>query len=115
VPAPQAVLARRFGLGRPVQGGPAVLSEVATQWDELEPGAEIHLTYETTGQTIVWRFAGLGEPHPDNERLRIARYTEHGSWRSPDQVVELAVWPDDQVAAYAKTPHVAIIQPGSGR
>lgn len=110
-----AFYARKYSLDQPVQGGPEVLSEVRTQWDELEQGAEIHLTYETTGQTIVWRFIGLSEPHPDNQDLRIVRYTEHGSWRNPDQVVELAVWPDDQVAVHAKTPHMAIIQPGSGR
>ncbi|MEV0629524.1 hypothetical protein [Nonomuraea wenchangensis] len=49
------------------------------RWEELEPGAEIRLTYETTGQTVVWRFAGLGEPHPGNPGLRIARYSEHNS------------------------------------
>ncbi|SEU46767.1 hypothetical protein [Nonomuraea wenchangensis] len=88
------------------------LSTVPTRWDELEPGAEIHLTYETTGQTIVWRFAGLGDVHPDNSDLRIARYTEHGSWRDSGQVVELAVPPGNRVAAHVKTPHMTIVSSG---
>ncbi|MEV4083035.1 hypothetical protein AB0J43_22480 [Nonomuraea fuscirosea] len=86
-----------------------------TRWDEVEPGAEIHLTYETTGQTIVWIFAGLGEIHPDNPELRIVRYTEHGSWRDPGQVVELAVRPDARVARSVKTPHLVIVQPEVAR
>ncbi|WP_431928753.1 hypothetical protein [Nonomuraea jabiensis] len=82
-----------------------------TLWCDLETGAEVHIQYETTGQTIVWQFIELGEPHPENEALRIAHYIESSALRGPGCLVELAVHPEDPVGLHARSKHMTIIHP----
>ncbi|GAB2918026.1 hypothetical protein ACFMQL_20130 [Nonomuraea fastidiosa] len=81
-----------------------------TTWDELETGAEVHIRYETKDSTLVWKFAGLGEPHPENPDLRIARCIEHSPLRPHGGLVELAVHPNDRVGTHARSPHMKIIR-----
>lgn len=82
-----------------------------TLWCDLETGAEVHIRYETTGQTIAWQFIELGEPHPENEALRFAHYIERSALRGPGCLVELAVHPEDPVGLHARSQHMTIIHP----
>jgi len=82
-----------------------------TLWCDLETGAEVHIRYETSSHTVVWQFVELGEPHPENEALRIARYIERSEMRSPGCPVELAVHPEDPVGLHARSQHMTIIHP----
>ncbi|MEV6157915.1 hypothetical protein AB0L53_47010 [Nonomuraea sp. NPDC052129] len=82
-----------------------------TLWCDLEPGAEVHIRYATTGQVMVWQFVELGEEHPENEELRIARYVESSRWRAVPDLVELAVHPEDLVGLHARSDQMTIIQP----
>ncbi|MEU4234802.1 hypothetical protein AB0F17_61905 [Nonomuraea sp. NPDC026600] len=80
-----------------------------TPWCALEPGAEVHIRYATTGQVVAWQFVELGEPHPDDETRRIARYIERSRWRDAPAVVELAVHPQDPVGLHARSQYMTIV------
>lgn len=82
-----------------------------TLWCDLETGAEVHIRYATTGQVVVWRFVELGEEHPENQAMHIARYIERSALRGPGCLVELAVNPDHPVGRHARSKHMTIIQP----
>ncbi|MEV0307825.1 hypothetical protein [Nonomuraea fuscirosea] len=78
------------------------------RWYELQPGDQIHITY-LSGRSLTWTFLGLVGPHPETVRLDVAQYTEHGTWRDPTQVRELAVYPDDHVSHVHLTAHLVKI------
>ncbi|TMR99586.1 hypothetical protein [Nonomuraea basaltis] len=82
-----------------------------TLWGQLEYGAEVHIRYSTTAQVVVWQFVELGEEHPGNAALRIARYIERSALRGPGCLVELAVHPDDPVGLHARSKHMTIVNP----
>ncbi|WP_344897544.1 hypothetical protein, partial [Nonomuraea antimicrobica] len=92
-----------------------VMPDDDIRWCDLGIGAEVHIRYETTGQTIVWQFVELGDPHPDNEALRAAHYIERSAMRGPGCLVELAVHPEDPVGRHARSKHMTIIQPEGDR
>ncbi|SDL75952.1 hypothetical protein SAMN05421874_128121 [Nonomuraea maritima] len=79
-----------------------------TAWWELQPGAEVHIRYATTG--VRWQFIELGEPHPDAPGMRIARYVERSEMRGV-AVVELAVHPEQPVGRHARSTQMTITQP----
>lgn len=80
-----------------------------TCWCDLRTGDEVHIRYEESRHTVVWQFIELGDPHPDNEDLRIAYYIERSAMRGPGCLVELAVHPQDPVGLHARSTHMTII------
>ncbi|TMR10982.1 hypothetical protein ETD86_37335 [Nonomuraea turkmeniaca] len=82
-----------------------------TPWCALEPGTMVQIRYLTTGQVVTWQFVELGEPHPDNGALRIARYVERSRWRATPALVELAVDPEAPVGLHARSKYMTIAHP----